>query len=175
METDYSISPARYAKGMVAISTASNNGYKSRACCLAADGLGLRWSGRDRAYIASPSQAARFERLHRYGFDANFFSGEIDNREAGLRDLDWRTADKVALWMDAQDVMAWCALEAVAKGDAIFNIGQLEPEGVAALDALAKAKHLHRGRAHWNRCGPLKTYWERHDAARLRNTLAKAA
>lgn len=92
---EYTITPARYAKGKMAVRCPSATGYKTRAARLIGDGLGCRWSGRSRAYIASPAQAARFERLYRAGFDASSFTGLLEHPDHGC-DLTWREADRLA-------------------------------------------------------------------------------
>ena len=79
--TPYSIAPARYAgrwngKPQMAIHCPSPDGLKTRAARLV-EGLRGRYSGRERAYIVSPTKAAKFERLYAEGWDANSFSGEL--------------------------------------------------------------------------------------------------
>lgn len=93
---EYSIHPARYAKGKVIIRTPGRNGFKTRAARIAGDGLGLSYAGRSGGYTASPSQAERFQRLYSAGFDASWVTGSLDHFERGLRGLSWREADKIA-------------------------------------------------------------------------------
>lgn len=84
LEGAYSVSPARYAKGMMAVRTVGRDGYKSRACYLAERLANGRHSNRARAYIMSPAAAARFVKLYAEGWDANAWTGElIPPRESG--------------------------------------------------------------------------------------------
>lgn len=74
----YTIRPARYAKGQMAVHTVSDgSGFKTRADCLIGDHLKGRYSGRERAYIVSPSKARKFEKLYAEGYDANCVSGDL--------------------------------------------------------------------------------------------------
>lgn len=68
----YSIAPARYAKGMLAVRCPSDTGFKTRAALLAC-ALNGRYSNRCRAYIMSPAKVARFERLYAEGWSATVF------------------------------------------------------------------------------------------------------
>lgn len=70
------ISPARYAKGMQAVRCPSTDGYKTRAARLA-EHLRARYSNRERAYIMSPTKAARLVALFDAGRDASSITGEI--------------------------------------------------------------------------------------------------
>lgn len=84
---DYTIGKARYAKGMLTVRCPSSTGYKTRAARLIGDGLKCRFSGREGAYIASPSKVRRFETLFANGWDASSFSGElIEPKIPGLAD-----------------------------------------------------------------------------------------
>lgn len=76
-EAPYSVSEARYAKGQLAVRCTAGGPYKDRTQRLIGDGLNCRWSGRERAFIASPSKVAKFEALHAAGFDACSFSGAL--------------------------------------------------------------------------------------------------
>jgi hypothetical protein len=65
MTEEYTITPARYAKGMMALRCQSDgSGYKTQAMRLAEQVKG-RWSNRCGAYILSPAKAREFERLMR--------------------------------------------------------------------------------------------------------------
>lgn len=101
-QAPYRITEARYAQGKRIIHTKGDGGYKSRACRLAGDGLGLHWTGRCKGYVASPAQAERFERLYRHGFDASAYSGAISRHASGVRELTWRDADKLARRMEIE-------------------------------------------------------------------------
>lgn len=69
--TDYTIAPARYAKGKVVVRCPSTDGYKTRAAYLAAaKGIGGKYVGRSGGYTMSPSAAKKFERLYAEGWDA---------------------------------------------------------------------------------------------------------
>lgn len=76
-QTDYTLRPARYAKGKQALSTPSTDGWKTRAGRLAERLANGRYSGREHAYIFSSSAAARFERLFALGWDASPFDGAL--------------------------------------------------------------------------------------------------
>jgi hypothetical protein len=68
--TAYSVSPARYAKGMLLVRITSEGAYKTRAARLIGDGLKARWTNRCGGYVASPAKVAKFERLYAQGWDA---------------------------------------------------------------------------------------------------------
>lgn len=61
-DLQYSIHPARYAKGKIAIQTPGVGGWKSLACLILTTEIApsARYSGRESSYIVSPRQAARF-------------------------------------------------------------------------------------------------------------------
>lgn len=67
---DYTISSARYAKGKVAVRCPGKDGFKTRAGRLAECIARGRYTGREQAYIMSPSAAKRFERLYAEGYDS---------------------------------------------------------------------------------------------------------
>lgn len=71
-QTPYTIAPARYAKGMMAVRCPSTTGFKTRAACLAGYFSRERWSGRERAYIMSAAAARKFEDHYARGFDASY-------------------------------------------------------------------------------------------------------
>lgn len=79
----WSATQARYAgryngKPMYAVRTKSNGtGFKTRAARLIGDGLNCRWSGRECAYIASPSKVARLEILYAEGWNASVMTGTL--------------------------------------------------------------------------------------------------
>lgn len=64
------VSPARYAKGKVAVHCPSDgSGIKTRAARLAS-AFNCRWSNREKAYIMSPINAQRVMTAYREGRDA---------------------------------------------------------------------------------------------------------
>lgn len=75
---EYSISAARYAKGMMAVRCPSTTGMKTRAARLAGAICRHRYSGREGAYIMSPSQAQRLEALYLQGYDACVITDRIE-------------------------------------------------------------------------------------------------
>jgi hypothetical protein len=83
-QTPYTIAWARYAgrwngKPQMAVHCRSDgSGMKTRAMRLIGDGLKGRYSGRENAYIVSPTKAARFERLYAEGWDASFITGALE-------------------------------------------------------------------------------------------------
>jgi hypothetical protein len=75
---DYTIGPARYAKGKMAIRCKSDgSGWKTRAMTLAERLANGRYSGRENAYILSPAAAKRFERLYAEGWSASNFTNDL--------------------------------------------------------------------------------------------------
>jgi len=61
-DLNYHIKPARYAKGMMAVTPARDgSGWKTLAALLISEMPGVRWSNREHAYICTPSRAAKFE------------------------------------------------------------------------------------------------------------------
>lgn len=73
----YTISPARYSKGNMAVRCPSSTGWKTRAARLASRLANGRYTGREQAYIMSAAAAKRFEKLYAEGWDASSFSGEL--------------------------------------------------------------------------------------------------
>lgn len=69
MTPEYSISPARYAKGMMIVHCPSTDGYKTRAAYLAC-ALKARYTNRCNGYVMSPAKARKFEVLYADGWDA---------------------------------------------------------------------------------------------------------
>jgi len=80
-EAPYRVRPARYAKGMMAVSCPSRDGFKTRAARLASSLANGRWTGRESAYIMSPRKAERFVKLYAEGWDASFLTGELEPPE----------------------------------------------------------------------------------------------
>lgn len=77
MSGTFTIGKARYAKNKVAIRTPSNDNFKTRAARLIGDGIGAKWSNREKAYIASPAQAEKFVDLLGKGYSGNVIYGGI--------------------------------------------------------------------------------------------------
>jgi hypothetical protein len=75
-EPAFTVARARYAKGMMAVSCPSNDGWKTRAARLA-EHLKGRWTGREKAYILSPRKAQRLQELFDAGRDASAITGEL--------------------------------------------------------------------------------------------------
>jgi hypothetical protein len=77
--TDYTILPARHAKGKMKIQCRNDGtGYKNR-CHRVAEALARgRYTGRENAYILSPAAAKRFERLYAEGYDASVITYELE-------------------------------------------------------------------------------------------------
>jgi hypothetical protein len=73
----YSISPARYSSGKVAVQAPSEDSWKTRAARLAEHFSGGRYSNREKAYIMSPAAAERFVSHYHAGKDASLFTGSI--------------------------------------------------------------------------------------------------
>lgn len=74
---EYRISPARYAKKMVAVRiTPNGTGYKDRLGRLA-EHLKARCSHRESAYIMSESKGRKFVALVEAGRDAYSISGDL--------------------------------------------------------------------------------------------------
>jgi len=76
---DYTITKARYAKGKMAVRCPGKDGFKTRAGRVAECTARGRYTGREGAYIMSPSAAARFERLYAEGYDsASIFNYDLE-------------------------------------------------------------------------------------------------
>lgn len=73
----YSITKARYAKGMMAVQCPSTNEYKTSAGFLAEVLSGGRWTGRECAYIMSPAAARKFEALLAAGWRGQCIGKEL--------------------------------------------------------------------------------------------------
>lgn len=78
---EYTVSPARYAKGKLIVRCPSADGFKTRAARLIGDGLHARWTHRERGYIASPAMVAKFERMFAEGWDASSILGTLEAPE----------------------------------------------------------------------------------------------
>jgi len=76
VEPGYTISDARYAKGQKSVHCISDGGFKTRAMRLLC-ALNGRYSDREKAYIVSPTKAAKFEKLFSEGWDATFVLREF--------------------------------------------------------------------------------------------------
>lgn len=77
-EGSYTIAPARYAKGMMAIHVRSaGSGWKTRAHRLAGYFARERYSGREGAYILSRAAAAKFEEHFKAGYDGGFIERKL--------------------------------------------------------------------------------------------------
>lgn len=83
--SDYSITRARYAKGMMAVRTPSDTGYKTRAAYLAEALANGRYTGRENAWIMGPNRAALFERFYAAGWNASPFTYLLDLHSQGDR------------------------------------------------------------------------------------------
>ena len=73
---DFTIWPAKYAKGKMAVSCPSQDGYKTRAARLA-EHLNGRYSNREHAYIMSPAKAIKLQDLFDQGRDASAITGKL--------------------------------------------------------------------------------------------------
>ena len=74
------ITPARYAKGKVAVHVSSDGMFRNRASCLA-EGVGGKWSNRCGAYIMSPSAAERLHAYYMRGMTYSPISGKFYTKE----------------------------------------------------------------------------------------------
>jgi hypothetical protein len=85
-ELGYTISKARYAKGMMAVvckpAVGNMKGLKTRAMRLASSFANTRYSGRENAYIMSPAAAKKFAQTFKDGWDASAITGERTPPEA---------------------------------------------------------------------------------------------
>lgn len=87
-DAPFDVTTARYAKRKLAVHIRSDgSGYKTRAERLIGDGLNARWSGREKAYIASSAQVEKMQRLYAAGFSACVMTGAIWHHERGLERL----------------------------------------------------------------------------------------
>jgi len=76
-EPGYTVNKARYAKGMMAVCCEKESGWKTRAMRLAEYFSRNRYSGRENAYIMSPSAASKFEKAFKDGYGASYMSREL--------------------------------------------------------------------------------------------------
>lgn len=74
---NYTISTARYAKGMKLVRIPSENGFKTRAARLLGAGLRARYPNREAGYGASPAKTAKFERRFAAGWAAAALTGAL--------------------------------------------------------------------------------------------------
>lgn len=85
-EQPYTITKARYAKGMIAVACpgieCSMGTIKSRAGNLASHLAGNRYSNREKAYIMTPTKVSRFLELYKAGYDACVMTKELLPPEA---------------------------------------------------------------------------------------------
>lgn len=65
---DYTVRPAKYAKGKVAVETPSTNDLKTRAARIMS-AIAQNYSRREHAYIVSPRQAEKFLEAFHSGKD----------------------------------------------------------------------------------------------------------
>jgi hypothetical protein len=74
--SEYTVRRARYAKGQALVQVKSTGGMKGRAARLL-HALKCKFVNREGGYSCSPSKLAKFEKMMREGWDANFFSDEL--------------------------------------------------------------------------------------------------
>ena len=74
-ETVYTVMPARYSKGMMAVRCPSPDSWKTEAGWMAQYHANDRFTGREGAYIMSPERARQFEALMKAGFTVRSFGG----------------------------------------------------------------------------------------------------
>ena len=72
----YRIQAARYAKGKVLVQAPSTDGWATRASRVA-EGVGGKYTNREKGFIMSPKQAERFHQMVRHGRDFNAISGKV--------------------------------------------------------------------------------------------------
>lgn len=73
----YTVSSARYAKGMMLVRVNdSAAGFKGRASYLVKY-VGGRWTNRERGYVLSPAKLRRLETLYSGGYDTDLFSERL--------------------------------------------------------------------------------------------------
>lgn len=76
--TDYTITPARYAKGMMAVNCkADGSGWKTRAMRLAEYFSNDRYSHSEHSYIMSPAAAKKFELAYAGGWSASVIDRKL--------------------------------------------------------------------------------------------------
>jgi hypothetical protein len=75
---DYHLRPAKYAKDKWALTpTSDGTGLKTRAASLAHSLANGYYTGREKAYILSRAQAARFVDLYNQGYTASDYNGDL--------------------------------------------------------------------------------------------------
>lgn len=72
----WTIVPARYAKGKMALHILNRTGWKQRGERLA-DHLNMKWTHRENAYIASPKKMSDWMRFLTGGWDASVSLGKL--------------------------------------------------------------------------------------------------
>ena len=75
--SDYTVTPARYAKSMMLVKSPPSDGFKTRAARLAEAIAHGRYTHREGGYVMTKPAAARFEKLYAEGWDANSVTGEL--------------------------------------------------------------------------------------------------
>jgi hypothetical protein len=99
--TDFTITPARYAKNKVLVQAHSDNGWKTRAARLI-EGMGGRYTNRERGYIVSAACAERFQQRYAEGWDASVITKEliappqIKQENVKMKDYTIRITEEVA-------------------------------------------------------------------------------
>jgi hypothetical protein len=79
--TPYTTQQARYAKGQHLVRPVNSDGTKGRAERLLC-ALNCRWTNRERGFVVSPSKLKRFEQFFADGWDACFFTKQLQKPEA---------------------------------------------------------------------------------------------
>lgn len=72
----FTVSRARYARGMMAVQAPGKDGLKTRAGYLC-EALKFRYSHRERSYIGSPAKVRKLEHLWDEGWDAGILGNLI--------------------------------------------------------------------------------------------------
>jgi hypothetical protein len=77
-EAEFSVHPARYAKGQYLVKVVSDgSGLKRRADYLLC-ALNCRWTHREHGYVCSPSKVLKFRRLFADGWTATIFGKLVE-------------------------------------------------------------------------------------------------
>lgn len=151
----FTVEPARYAQGMMAVRPQDNvQGFKGRSARLI-EHLKCRWSNRERAYIVSPSKVKKLKELYDTGRDASTISGKLYENPRG-RDSSVEAAARAAglyvgVWSPGDGVTRYRFFTKTTRGSqyADYHEGDGVYTALGRKDALAFIAAYGKGRRNW--------------------------